>query len=607
MRLPQVAVAGALLAVATGPAATAQPAAKIDPSFAATLTAEVSLFDPAKRTPVDRARSGAPIGITVRLTDPVTGAPITDEHLAGWIRPVAASNSPCREAARSYFVSSGRLPSGATDLDRSLYALRHEDGTVSIVDWEKSIASANILAIARVPGRGGALAARRASYTFLAETSDGPPVAIPAMADTTPHPLAGLGAAHHHILTPTGWLAADRTLETPHGQRLTLPVPVTALVPTFPDSDGIERGVLATLADGTVVPVHADGTAAPAIHGVAATTGAAYAPAAEAAIFVDGTTTLTIDYGRRSRIATSLPAPADRVLVHPDGDFAVAWSDSAPTFSIIEVATGTVTQAVELNAPPTDQPIREVAFAGRSAFALLERLDFVLVVDLAQARRGEPAAVRPVRIGPPVGAVTPDQGPFLIESARGHAGGVVLVLHPDLSAAFPVKEESGNATAAMNGFRVRAGRPVGLAELEGGFEEVAPGRYEAVSIVASGGDHEVVVSGGIGRFSACAAFPVEGGGTAPPAFRLLADEATPGTLRLTIVDTDGNPQRWPAPYRVRLQALGSHWRHMATAVPDGDGHVAHLGASPSGPLVATFAEALPTPIVIAPAQVRRKP
>ena len=164
------------------------------------------------------------------------------------------------------------------------------------------------------------------------------------------------------------------------------------------------------------------------------------------------------------------------------------------------------------------------------AFLALRDLDFVVVLDLEQARRGEAAAARPVRIGPKVAPLPPDAGPFLIQTARGHASGAVLALHPDLSTAFPVTRDSGNATAPMNGFRIRGARPLGMAELSGGLSETDPGLYRAATVLNQGGPHQLIVSAGPGRFTACLDFDVQG----PVQSRL--------TLQLAAQDGGAQPQ-----------------------------------------------------------------
>lgn len=578
-----------------------------DPGFGGGVEVGLTLADLTGQ-PITRPVEGQPFRVRVRLSNPSDAGPVRDEHLSGWIRPVEPSNGQCRDAARSYFVNQGALPRGSTDLGRSLYGVRHQDGTVSIIDWEHSIASANIMALVRLPGAAGPLAALPDAFSFLAMTGDGQRILIPAAEGSQPRELPALAGEGRALISPEGWLARGTQLLPPSGgQTIGLPGPVRALASGFADPDeGQYGGVLALLQDGRAVPADAGG-AAPPVQGPAGATDAAHAAQADAVLFVDGSRNLTVVYAGNRSSVTGLPAPASRVSASPDGEFAIAWGPESPAFSIIEVATATVIQAVELNRAPLDQPIREVAFAEGAAFLLLKALDLIVVADLDQARRGAPAALRPVRLGPPVTDLPADAGPFLIQTRRGHGSGAVLALHPDLSTAFPVMRESGNATAPMNGFRIGGGRPLALAELAGGLTETAPGLYEAATVLNHGGPFELIVSAGPGSFTACARFEVEGEVQPGLVLQLVAgtQQADGGpVLDLRLLDEAGAAQLWPGDLPVLLQSLETGWRGQAMAAPAGAlGHRLHLADVPPGLVSVSFDRLLPAGITVLPVTV----
>ncbi|MBU3031102.1 hypothetical protein [Paracoccus marinaquae] len=605
MRVPRLIAAAALSASVAGAAAQAP-----DPDFGGGARVQLALSDVAG-APIDRPAAGVPFRVTVRLGDPDSGRPVEDEHLSGWIRPVEASNTRCRDAARSYFVNQGALPRGSTDLGRSLYGIRHEDNTVSIVDWEHSLASANILAMVRLSGAPGPLVPQPEAFAFAAPTGQGGRVQIVAAEGTEARALPDLDGDSAMVVAANGWMARERTLIRPDGSAAPqLPATVLALQPAFADVDeGLYDGVLVLMETGLALPVRQD-EAAPRtpVRGPDKAISAGYAEVADAVLFADGSDRLTVVYGGSRRIIAPLPAPASRISVAPDGRLALAWSPDSAAVSIVEVATASVVQAIELNRAPVAQPVREVAFAEDGAFLLLERLDFVMVVDLELAKRGEPAAVRAVRIGPPVTDLPPGSGPFLIETARGHSGGTVLALHPDLSSAFPVMRDSGNATAPMNGFRIRGGRPLTLAELAGGLREVAPGDYRATTVLAYGGPYELVVSAGPGRFTACARFEVQGDVAAGLALRLRASTSPQGADRLAldlqIVDEAGLTQRWPAELPLILQSLETGWRDRVVARPQATGgHRVVIGGVPAGQVSIALDRRLPPGISITPATI----
>ena len=574
------------------------------PGFGGQFTAALSLTDLAG-APLARPVAGQPFRVRARLADPASGQPLRDWHLAGWIRPVAPGDGPCREAARAYFAAGRVLSRGQTDLDRALYAARHADGTVSIVDWEHSLASANILALVRLPGMDGPLAAAPALFAFLAPLAGGGVARIDAAAGADARVLPGPpGPA---VVAPNGWIARGAVLMPPDGgPPIPLGARIRALAPALPDAEGRRRGVVALVEGGAALVVEEGGRARPPVAGPPGATDVAHAARAEAVLFADGGSTLGIVYGGARRIAAPLPAPASRVSVDRAGRHAIAWAPGSAAVSILDVATGAVIQAVELNRPPVAQPVREVAFAEGAAFLLLDGLDFVMVIDLAQAARGEPAAVRAVRIGPR--AERPSEGgPYLVETDRGYPGGTVLALHPDLATAFPVMRDSGGAaTAPMNGFRLRGARPLSLAELSGGLAETAPGLYAAASVLATGGPHELIVSGGPGRATACARFEVEG--PAPEAALALSLEAraVPGApgelaLELRLLDAQGVAQEIPMALPLALRALDSGWRARVTAAPGAPRLLrARVPAPPPGEISVALDADLGPEVAVAP-------
>ena len=429
----------------------------------------------------DRVTAGRPFRVTADLGDPETGQPVEDAHLSGWIRPVAESNSGCSDAARGYFVNQGALPRGETDLGRSLYGVLHEDGNLSVVDWEHALASANIRAMLPVPEGVTDISALPDAFAFGLTAGNGA-WQVPAAENAHPMPLA----ASISEITANGWLVhRDGKIVAPTGESWLAPEGAVQVRPALPDEDARDRGVI-VLGDRRA-DLFRPGAAPQTFTSPEGARDVGHSHVAEAALFVDGSDSLWMSYGASPPFEVPLAAPADRVSVAPDGRLAITWSPALRAVSVVEIATASVVQGIDLNRAPMDQPVREVAFAGTAAFLLLDKLDFVMVVSLDRARKGQPAAVRAVRLGPAVTNLPDGAGPFLLASRRGHDAGAVLALHPDLSTAFPVSQDSGNATAPMNGFRIRGARPLGFAELNVALDEVGPGRYAAATVWSRAG------------------------------------------------------------------------------------------------------------------------
>lgn len=546
--------------------------------------------------------AGRVFRVTARLSDPATGLPVENAHLAGWIRPVDEGNVSCADAARSYFVNQGALPRGSTDLSRSLYGVLHDDDRLAVVDWEHALASANIRAITGLPKGARDIVALTEGYSFAVRAADGAIWRVAAAEGTEAERLP----SEVTEVTSNGWLRRRDALVSPAGDDFGLPDGVKLLRPTLPDpDDGRDRGVLALAADRAML--YRPDAAPQAFVAPSAASDVGYSDAARAAIFTDGSATLTLVFEGGVSIAAPLAAAAKRISVDPEGQFAIAWSPGSPVVSIVEISTASVVQGIALNRAPVDQPLREVAFAGTAAFLLLEKLDFVMVVDLEQARRGAVAAVRPVRLGPAVEDLPAGAGPFLVASQRGHDAGAVLALHPDLMTAFPVSQDSGNTTAPMNGFRIRGARPLGLAELNAALKETAPGLHSAATVLPRGGRYEVIVSGGPGNFTSCAQFEVEGETQSTLALRLRAIMRD-GAVLLSIEDEDGQTQRWPGALPVRMLALENGWRGSAVTKPRGATlHSVDADDLPGGQVSIALDVVLPAGVSVAPAtlEVRR--
>lgn len=597
----------ALAAMLAGPGAAQTP----EPGFDGGTLVDITLSD-LTGSRIDQPDAGAPFRIDVRLRDPASDRAVTDEHLEGWVRPVEASNGQCRDAARANTLAGDRLPRGTTDLGRSLYGVRHDDGTVSIVDWEHSLASANMLAMVPMPQRPAAIAALSDDFGFLAVSAQGARFGLDAAAGAAPRALPDADATGPMLVTAQGWTAQGLRLIGPDGQTTDLPAPAKALRPALFDADqGRFLGVVVLVQGGRALLVDASGRLA-GIQGPPGATDIAHLPDADAMFFADGSDRLTVVYGGDRRIAAPLPMPADRVSASPDGTVVLAWSQDMAAVAVLDVATASLIQAVHLNRAPLDQPLREVAFAQGAAFLALRDLDFVVVLDLEQARRGEAAAARPVRIGPKVATLPRDAGPFLIQTARGHASGAVLALHPDLSTAFPVTRDSGNATAPMNGFRIRGARPLGMAELSGGLSETGPGLYRAATVLDQGGPHQLIVTAGPGRFTACLDFDVQGPVQSRLTLQLAAQDggAQPQgrAIDLRVLDAAGTAQRWPAGLPVILQSLRTGWRQQVLAEPmPGGGHRAIVAAPPQGIISVALDRSLPRGLSINPTTLELSP
>ncbi|TAG21483.1 MAG: hypothetical protein EAZ40_08920, partial [Rhodobacterales bacterium] len=93
---------------------------------------------------------GQPFGITLQFSSAAGAEPPVGLDVSAWLRPISASNLPCTDAARAY-RSTLSLPTGAVSLNGPVLAVAMADGAVTFADPDLDLASANIIAAAKLP------------------------------------------------------------------------------------------------------------------------------------------------------------------------------------------------------------------------------------------------------------------------------------------------------------------------------------------------------------------------------------------------------------------------------------------------------------------------
>ncbi|MCE7027734.1 hypothetical protein [Jiella avicenniae] len=551
------------------PGASALPARADD--LKAGLDVKLHLMKP-DGTAVERPASGEAFRIGLDLTDAATRRPAGELHPAAWLRPIERSNLACNRAAET-FNRTGRLPIGAIDLNGALVAVLHDDAHVSMVDPRLDLATSNIVSIADLGAVPTRFLADQAAMQVIAD--DGRRMrTVLTDGRTDPSGIGGEAARHLVATDLATWAGAGGTIRriSPAGDAMPIETGSTiarmraAALPPDPEDGRPQPGepdILAIGEDGTVSSIAVDGTTR-RFPGGARVDDAVFAPKASGVLALRDREAVELrraDGGVSRPLA--LPAPATRLAIGSLERVAVAWMPGTGAMSFVEIASMMLAGAVSF-----ERPIRELEVAGTTAYALLDDLSAVMVIDLAAVAPGEAPSVENVRLGP--GAeLPPDSGPYLLPLS--HGGGVLALQRPTQTV-FVVQAGQGEGMPPMTAFRIKGGMPRAMALFDRSLREVTLGRYETTVSAPAGGAWELVVTTGLAALSACFRIDVEGPTTASnqrtltilaEPVRLGKDRTADLVIRLDFDETGGR-LRDELPFTV--MALDRPWQMPVVAV-----------------------------------------
>jgi hypothetical protein len=530
---------------------------------------------------------GHPFSIAVQFSSAAGAGPPVGLEVSAWLRPLNASNLPCNEAARAY-RSTLSLPTDAISLNGPVLAVAMADGAVTFADPDLDLASANIIAAAKleelptalVPdparqrvlavleGRGEivAIAALTGEIDVLARGFDRPGTVIPA-------PDGGAWVLDAGTSALIRVLADGSTSEAVSG--------VTSLTATPGGGTAVYSGPgkaalfdLATGRDLARFPVKADASAALPLGDPSGTTGIAVLSADRLEIYYTDAPDLPF--------SIALPAPATRLAAPADGRFLFAYDPAGGPVLVVDTIRGRVVQAVG-----ADVPIIEIAFTERAAFLLRADQQSAGALFFDTIRADEPARVREVVLGTPQAGKLPDgvwmaplsAGRELVAVHAGSYSGFVLHDNPAMS----------DKTWPMTRVQLRGGEPRRIAVLDRSFRETGPGVFEGTAMLpAVGAAWQLVLTTGLGGQTVCFTVPTRAEVTAavkgPGTILAERDDAA---IRLALVGPDGTPARRIA-VRLTFSAPQANWRRSAELKTDSDGRITTLFRLPdTRPLIIT--------------------
>ncbi|WP_299131099.1 hypothetical protein [uncultured Amaricoccus sp.] len=546
-------------------------AAQTRPETRGALRAAISVQTP-EGEPLAAIEPGQPFAVVVE-TQGAGGTPTPARlPLMGWLRLASPTDLSCAESAAAYRATD-QGPSDGIDLNRPVLGVLTEDDVLTVVDPERSLASANILKARRFDSRPADIMADAANGRFL--------VSLPAegriMAQPPVGPLteAFSGLDQPRTLTPAmgkGIAAKVREglvlLDASGGQR---PLKAARKLASGPDGAG------AVLYADRIELHAADGGEGAVIEAPGALD---LALSADAVIWLapDGLHLAWRD-AQGQRMAIPIEGGAGRLAVDPAGRFAFVFGGEMRGALLVDLSQGRPAQRIAAHAE-----VAEIAFADDTAYLRLADQSMTGIIDLRLAGGEDPAPVGQFAMGDPMPA-SPDDQRLLVPLTPQPA---LLALHPGNYTAFRLdRTQASSNKPPMAALVLRGGTPRQVAILNRGLVETARGRFRTVTSLPGPGRYELVLSAGIGQASFCAMLPVARPDKPEPRLAQLRAEPEADGYRLVLTDPQGGPGAYRHG-RLTLSSLTGNWRDARDFSSDARGRSPVIALPDGGPIIVTL-------------------
>lgn len=527
------------------------------------LTASAAFVDDTGRS-LAEITPGVPFRIRLQFQAAMGSVP-SDLRPMAWLRQPGQGDLTCAETAAAYRAS-GSAALGSVDLNGPVLAVLARDGALSVLDPQRSLGSANLLAAHLFQeGAPADMVADPQSGRFL--------LSLPARGEVvamTPYgqmqPVArGLDRPGALLAAASGgaWLIEEGSgdlLRLGAGTTARWPLGARALVGDA--AAGPARRV-AVLAGDKVVVLQDDGTTLlnhPAPGALAVGLG----PDAVMWLHPGRLHLLWLDTPERE-VQIALPGSFDRLAVSPQGRMVYLFAHDRSGFAVLDLALGRVVQGAE-----TASPVAEVSFLPDTAMLRLQDQSVVGVMDLRLVRPDAEAAMGQVALGPPQpvwdGGLQRLLVPLLPEPA-------MLAIHADSFTGFVLDARNALSNRPpMEAMRLRGGIPRMASVLDRSLRPQGPGQFIAAASLPRPGPWQLVVSAGLGQAAFCALLPVAPGEQPPalPQGRITAQTQPDGTLRLRLLRDDGQPVADLTGW-VDMAALIGNWRQRQPFQTDSSG------------------------------------
>ncbi|MFT4012703.1 MAG: hypothetical protein QM682_04705 [Paracoccus sp. (in: a-proteobacteria)] len=512
------------------------------------LDASVRFLDP-QGADLAQVVPGQPFQVALSFAARIGSVPSDLAPLA-WLRQRGPGDLPCAETAAAYRAT-GSAALGSVDLNGRVLGVLARDGAMTVLDPQRALGTANLLAAHRFDPAPLDLAADPTAGRFLLTLPErGELVALDPMGGTRVV-ARGLDRPGPLVAAASGgaWLVEQGSgdvLRPDRGQRWSLGARAIA-------GDGAPSRRLAVLSSDRLTVLGDDGTtllSAPAPGALAVGLG----PEAALWLGADALHVLWLDAPLAPAQRIALDGSFQRIAVSPEGRMVVLSAPDRLGFGVVDLARGRMVQSAL-----TDSPVAEVAFLPQTAMLRLADGSAVGVMDL---RGAAPAGAEPVlgrvSIGPR-GAPDGPEARLLVPLSPEPA---MLAIHADSFTGFVLdRRHAVSGKPAMEAMRLRGGIPRLAVALDRGLRPAGPGRFLASARLPRPGAWELVVSAGLGQMAFCAMLPV------PPQLEAVQDQPgriqaqadAQGRLRLLFLAGDGRPAADLAGM-LDLAALTGNWR-----------------------------------------------
>jgi len=527
-------------------------------------------------------RSREPFRLALKISDATTGQRPAGLKPAAWIRPVAADNTACTDAARAFRTTRG-TPRGVIDLNGELIGVLNDDASFGVVDRRLDQNGANMIAAATFERRPDTIAFDRAGLRALAVlTAEGRIEAIDLLTGERQRLAGDLAAPTDVRATPAGnvWIA-----EAGRAAFVTLkPGGAVSTRLALAGGPGATKNGLflrETGVEGLLGAYSRDGRLALLDDGASAIVWSASGPPIADARFIGNGTVVVLPAGRKAMdihytddpgVPLRIPIGIDatRLAVSEDGRHAVAYSPGAPLFVIVDLATSRLVEAGHLQ---ERMAVQEAAFVGKNLYILSEDGGAVAIFETAALGRKDRPAPRIIGLArgqPEAGGAGTRIAP--LDASRAlvvdRGGAIGLILHDAMAIGNVPPEDY---------VRLRSGVPLSIGVVDRSLSELAPGRFETVARVEAGGEHELILTTGVGGLTTCIRFDVEGDGARQDrVFTLTASPrdgryraGRPETVDFEFRDGDGREIAVPRA-RFLVSSLQSSWTMPVDARRDDD-------------------------------------
>ncbi|WP_220185100.1 hypothetical protein [Paracoccus sp. S1E-3] len=512
---------------------------------------------------------GQPFRVEVTLTSLTGGLPRGLQPM-GWIRPVALSDLPCAEAAAA-FRATGRGSAGTVDLNGLLLGVLTEDDALTMLDPERNLGTANLIAAERLPERPAAMVADKTAGRFIVSLPKaGQVLALQPMAE--PAVLGrGLDAPGALAANPLGgtWVIEGDgdLLLLQDGPARRFARDVRAMDAAGDRLALLGRDVMLLDPAGKVLIRHPAASA----RAVAALAG----DQGRALIWLSGQDlALTWEDAPDRVIRIPLWRSHDGIAVSPAGRFAFAFGGGSEV-SVVDLALGRVVQVVG-----SASPVAEIAFLRNAAVMRTADGTLAGVMDLRMIKPGTAPVVGqfPLGSGP-----APSAGAQLLVPLG--AEDQVLAVHAAGFTGFVLNATHGTSgKPPMEAIPLRGGIPRIVRALDRGLREDAPGRFVTVARLDQAARYELVISAGLGEAAFCAPLPMPLPAPSPQDLPgTISTEPEDTGIRLRLSDAAGQPVA-QARGHLLVTSLVGNWRDRMEFQTDSDGRTRDSYPLPAPPL-----------------------